>query len=113
MSNPNGSHWIRTPKRLRIYTRDGWRCQWCSCRVVRTRTRRPLSYDATLDHFLPRALGGGNETTNVFTACYRCNSSRGDAAAIAYAFATGRVEALDRIIDAIARPLPVGMGPCP
>jgi 5-methylcytosine-specific restriction endonuclease McrA len=103
----NGSKWIRPETRLRIYARDGWRCVWCPPDAPRT-PREHL----TLDHFLSVKAGGGNETTNLLTACHRCNSQRGDTPALTFAFRKdgllfgGPLELLDRLLDALERPLP-------
>jgi len=65
-----GMNWIAPPKRLALYLRDGLACCYCGatledgCRL-------------TLDHLIPHSLGGGNDTTNLVTACLICNSSRG------------------------------------
>ncbi len=90
------SKWIRPEKRKRIYARDGGRCLWCGS-----------AESLTLDHFLPKALGGGNEAGNLVTCCYSCNSRRQHKPALAYASDIGDFEALDRCIDALARPLPL------
>jgi 5-methylcytosine-specific restriction endonuclease McrA len=34
--------------------------------------------DATLDHFVPRCLGGGSGTRNLVVACCDCNRAKGD-----------------------------------
>lgn len=62
-----GSNWIHRPRRLAIYTRDGHRCVYC-------RAKGPLS----LDHLRPRSKGGSNDSSNLVTACMRCNVERGD-----------------------------------
>jgi 5-methylcytosine-specific restriction endonuclease McrA len=102
MTNPNGSHWIRTSKRRRIYARDGWRCVWCEQPVEQGR-------NATLDHFLAREAGGTNATDNLLTACFRCNSRRQHKPALLFAFDLGSlwiVQTMDRVLDALDRPLP-------
>lgn len=67
--------WISDEKRLAIYERDGWTCRLCN---VAVRSRFEWTPDSpTLDHIVPRSLGGGHEETNLRTACWRCNSSRG------------------------------------
>lgn len=44
-------------------------CHWC---------RRPLTLrKATLDHFLPRSLGGRDRFENIVLACMPCNTTRG------------------------------------
>jgi 5-methylcytosine-specific restriction endonuclease McrA len=56
-------------KRLRIYMRDKFRCQYCGDKkgVV----------ELTLDHILPRSRGGDNSPLNVVTACVACNTRKG------------------------------------
>jgi 5-methylcytosine-specific restriction endonuclease McrA len=98
MSNANGTKWIRPEKRVRIYARDGWRCQWCS------RHASQLKDPLTLDHFLSRDAGGGNEAGNLLTACFECNSKRRHEPALSFAKASPVV--LDRVLDALERPLP-------
>lgn len=63
----SGSHWIRPAKRLAIYARDGFCCVYCG-------SESKLS----LDHVKPLALGGGNQATNLVTACIECNSGKRD-----------------------------------
>lgn len=63
-----GPHWIRTERRVAIYERDEWKCVYCQ--------KIPERY--TLDHLVPVARGGSNDTTNLVTACARCNQKRGD-----------------------------------
>ena len=57
-------------KRLRIYMRDKYRCQYCG-------EKKPAG-ELTLDHILPRSRGGGNSPVNVVTACVSCNNRKGD-----------------------------------
>lgn len=100
MSNKNGSHWIRDKKRRRIYERDGHRCVWCLKQVV-------VKVNATLDHFLPRELGGTNHVDNLITACLRCNSSRKQQPALLFAASLGEPHVvLDRVFEALDRGLP-------
>ncbi len=65
MSNKHGSKWIRPERRRAIYARDNWQCVYCGA-----------DDSLTLDHVVPRAEGGGNESENLVTACLSCNSSR-------------------------------------
>lgn len=100
------SSWIRPASRVKIYARDNWTCVWCQRHA--SELRDPL----TLDHFLPRALGGGNEPGNLLTCCYTCNAKRQHTPALTYALEklgllfNGGPEALDRCLDALAAPLP-------
>jgi 5-methylcytosine-specific restriction endonuclease McrA len=57
-------------KRLRIYMRDKFRCQYCG-------EKKPGS-ELTLDHILPRSRGGDNSPVNVVTACVACNNRKGN-----------------------------------
>ena len=88
-------------KRVRIYIRDGFRCQYCGER------KNPV--ELTLDHIQPRSRGGGNAPWNVVTACVRCNQRKGsrtpeearmplldDADGPAHAARTGRAVPLRR-----------------
>lgn len=55
--------------RLAIYRRDGFVCQYC---------RRKFRRDQlTLDHVVPRHLGGGMSWTNIVAACRACNARKG------------------------------------
>ena len=57
-------------KRLRIYMRDKYRCQYCG--------EKKAVGELTLDHILPRSRGGDNSPVNVVTACVACNNRKGD-----------------------------------
>ena len=57
-------------KRLRIYMRDKFRCQYCG-------EKKPVG-DLTLDHILPRSRGGDNSPVNIVTACVPCNNRKSD-----------------------------------
>lgn len=65
--------WIRKERRLAIYMRDGFRCQYCGRELQYT---DDPSY-ITLDHLTPRSEGGTNENYNLVTACRSCNCARG------------------------------------
>src|ERR1051325_1844374 len=55
-------------KRMRIYMRDKFRCQYCG--------EKKSASDLTLDHILPRSRGGDNSPVNIVTACVACNSRK-------------------------------------
>ena len=65
-----GMNWLPKARRLAIYLRAGLACAYCGASV---------EDDArlSLDHLRPYSKGGTNETSNLVTACGRCNSSRG------------------------------------
>lgn len=68
--NANGMNWCRQDLRLAIYLRDGAACVWCGASIED-------GAQLTLDHLTPRESGGGNEPSNLVTACHLCNSRRG------------------------------------
>ena len=97
------SNWITREKRLAIYIRDGFACAYCGASL---KCAEPNL--VTLDHLVPRNPavahgGGGNEATNLITACKSCNSSRQDRPWVDYA--TGG--AIDRINTLRYQPLNV------
>jgi 5-methylcytosine-specific restriction endonuclease McrA len=57
-------------KRVKIYMRDHWRCQYCG--------EKKAAPELTLDHILPRSRGGDNTPVNVVTACLACNNRKAD-----------------------------------
>ncbi len=55
--------------RKNLFARDGYRCQYCG----QTRAMSQLS----LDHIVPRSLGGRTTWENVVCSCLNCNSRKG------------------------------------
>ena len=55
-------------KRLRIYMRDKFRCQYCG--------EKKGVAELTLDHILPRSRGGDNSPVNIVTACIKCKNRK-------------------------------------
>lgn len=55
-------------KRLRIYMRDKFRCQYCGDKKAVAKL--------TLDHIQPRSRGGDNSPLNVVTSCVECNNRK-------------------------------------
>lgn len=53
--------------RHNVMKRDGYACAYCGS-----------TKNLTLDHVLPRAQGGQTSWNNLITACYSCNSQKGD-----------------------------------
>ncbi len=49
--------------RMSIFARDWFTCQYCGCRGGKL----------TIDHVVPRYLGGGHSWENIVTACVSCN----------------------------------------
>lgn len=65
-----GGKWIRETTRRRLYMRDNFTCAYCGVSALDT--------DAilTLDHIVPRELGGTNAHSNLVACCKSCNSSK-------------------------------------
>lgn len=77
--------WIRPCRRLALYIRDEFTCLYCG-----TNLKNSPAEDITLDHLVPRNPNvphgnGGNDNTNLVTACRSCNSQRKDRPWIDYA----------------------------
>lgn len=93
--NGKGSKWITKLRRLAIYLRDGFTCQYCGRDLHNAHPR-----DVTLDHLRPQIRGGTHESRNLITACLSCNSRRQHTAWRRYAPA-GAVERITRNIRRI------------
>lgn len=65
-------------KRLRfeILRRDNHACRYCG--------RSAPEVELTIDHVVPTALGGGDEPTNLVTACRDCNGGKSSVPADAH-----------------------------
>ena len=53
--------------RREIFRRDGYTCQYCGKKAV----------DLTVDHVIPRHMGGPHRWNNVVVACSVCNHRKG------------------------------------
>jgi len=66
-------HMVHRPRprvkltRREVFRRDNYTCQYCGRRTN----------DLTIDHVIPRHLGGQHTWTNVVTACAACNHRKG------------------------------------
>ncbi len=67
-------HQVRRPRpRLRlsrrsIFARDNYTCQYCG----------ETGKEMTIDHVVPRRMGGGDAWDNLVACCRRCNGKKGD-----------------------------------
>lgn len=55
--------------RINVFTRDGFRCQYCGAK----KAMEELNYD----HVTPRVRGGKTTWENIVTSCYECNDKKG------------------------------------
>lgn len=62
---------------VEIYERDGYRCHICRRKCPRHAVV-PDPRAPTIDHLVPLAKGGDHTRVNVATACFHCNSVKGD-----------------------------------
>lgn len=70
-------HYVKTGRRpevpftrANIYTRDGYRCQYC--------TQSFTSEDLTFDHVIPVSRGGQRSWDNIVASCIPCNRTKGN-----------------------------------
>lgn len=62
--------------RERLCERQNWRCCYCGIRMqLEVHFQRD---SATLEHVVPRSLGGPDDEGNIVMACYPCNHERAD-----------------------------------
>lgn len=64
--------------KIRVFDRDGWRCQICGRRTPRARMGSMADIAPELDHRVPLSKGGGHLYANVQCACRRCNREKGN-----------------------------------
>lgn len=69
--NGRGSSWITRARRLAIYIRDRFACQYCGTDLSASNPR-----EVTLDHLRPQCRDGTHASSNLVTACLACNSRR-------------------------------------
>ncbi|MEH2148602.1 HNH endonuclease [Nostoc sp.] len=65
------SHHQKDRKRPHLIAKYGMKCFWCGYEL----TPETL----TIDHYIPRSIGGSNKIKNLRLACYGCNNKRGNA----------------------------------
>lgn len=60
-----GDRAMRKGKRIACFARDGWRCLACGS-----------TEDLTVDHVVPKSMGGTGSLTNLQTLCKPCNLAK-------------------------------------
>lgn len=53
-----------------VFLRDDYTCQYCGLNAYDLPHRHDI---LTLDHYIPKCMGGDKNFTNIVTACKRCN----------------------------------------
>jgi 5-methylcytosine-specific restriction endonuclease McrA len=71
--------------RLKVLWRDKWTCQMPAClrtgkdgktdRRINRKLRAPDPWSATVDHVIPRSLGGPSRMSNLRAAHLKCNGA--------------------------------------
>lgn len=51
-----------------VHIRDGYTCQYCGAKVAKNK--------ATIDHVIPKDLGGKNGWENTVCSCFSCNNKK-------------------------------------
>lgn len=76
-------------RRREVFERSGGKCFYCST---------PLKLDGSfhLEHQMPRALGGTDDSMNLVAACASCNLAKADRTAIEYVTAPRTGESTNR-----------------
>lgn len=64
---------------LEVHERDQWTCQLCGTPTLREWVKGDMR-SPTLDHIMPRSLGGSDDIGNLRTAHWLCNAIRGNQA---------------------------------
>ena len=72
--------WIGKRRRIAHYERDGWCCQICGSQVDPDCDPQVGGRAPSLDHIVPRSLGGSDDDSNLRTAHRDCNARRGNRA---------------------------------
>lgn len=71
------SAFVAPVSRFEVFSRDAYRCHICWKQTDPSKVV-PHPRAPTIDHVIPLARGGTHEPANVATACFRCNSLKGD-----------------------------------
>jgi hypothetical protein len=74
--NEVSRRFISADLRSQVLERDGLKCQECG-RELHDEKNRIDPLKATIDHVVPRCLGGTDKPENLRILCHECNSSQG------------------------------------
>lgn len=70
----------------RVWLRDSLKCRYCG-KKLEMPPRGISCHDnvyATVDHIMPKALGGKTKLSNLLTACLDCNAAKADRHPLAF-----------------------------
>lgn len=91
-------------KRIKLAARHNWRCYWCD---QATRAEMGYQNSATIEHLVPVSQGGTNSSSNLASACRRCNNVRGVKSVEEFrslaAFLKPDIRSIDKAADEIKR----------
>lgn len=65
---------IRNTRRIKLANKNQWHCYWCNHGMC---PEFGFQNSATIEHLVPRSLGGSDRIDNLQSACARCNRIRG------------------------------------
>lgn len=71
----NVPHRTKKWSRRGVLERDNYTCIYCGASAYRDGIDKS---DFTIDHILPRSLGGKSTWVNTASSCYKCNHLKGD-----------------------------------
>jgi 5-methylcytosine-specific restriction endonuclease McrA len=57
-----------------LFNKQRGLCCYCRCNMT---LKRDLPHSATVEHVIPKSIGGTLEKGNVRAACWKCNTERG------------------------------------
>jgi 5-methylcytosine-specific restriction endonuclease McrA len=66
---------IQNTKRIK-YKKQGGKCFYCGKQLFLKNIKK--SREVTLDHLIPRSMGGTTKRDNLVVACNNCNQWKGD-----------------------------------
>jgi 5-methylcytosine-specific restriction endonuclease McrA len=64
--------------RFNIFLRDNFLCQLQITNDCKNNNGKVKLSDLTIDHVIPKSLGGKSKWTNVCTSCIDCNAKKGN-----------------------------------
>lgn len=79
--------WKAAEKREHLAKRQRNRCYWCKEQMSR-KSGHPRQ--CTLDHIVPRSVGGGGAIENLVASCRTCNEARGSTPHFDYAISRAK-----------------------